>query len=144
MGVHGCSPRSGTLRPCCGVASEVDVNLEAVVGRLHLSLCACRIRALLPLQLPKSTTSSGVASQVAGAPIAAMLLSLNGVLGLRGWKWLFLLEGLPTIAFGFILKVSHPNCAIYPTSTPTPSLTQLTSILTLTCQGSSASRHIPH
>ena len=43
--------------------------------------------------------------QVAGAPIAAMLLSLNGVLGLRGWKWLFLLEGLPTIAFGFILRV---------------------------------------
>ena len=42
---------------------------------------------------------------MAGAPIAAMLLSLNGVLGLRGWKWLFLLEGLPTIAFGFILKV---------------------------------------
>ena len=34
-----------------------------------------------------------------------MLLSLNGVLGLRGWKWLFLLEGLPTIAFGFILRV---------------------------------------
>ena len=46
-----------------------------------------------------------MSSQVAGAPIAAMLLSLNGVLGLRGWQWLFLLEGLPTIAFGFIIKV---------------------------------------
>ena len=59
--------------------------------------------------------------QVAGAPIAAMLLSLNGVLGLRGWKWLFLLEGLPTIAFGFILRVwltpcswpSHPQYQSY-------------------------------
>ena len=48
---------------------------------------------------------SQVDLQVAGAPIAAMLLSLNGWLGLRGWKWLFLLEGLPTIAFGFILRV---------------------------------------
>ena len=46
--------------------------------------------------------------QVAGAPIAAALLSLNGVLGLRGWKWLFLLEGLPTIAFGFVLRVRQP------------------------------------
>jgi hypothetical protein len=42
---------------------------------------------------------------VAGAPIAATLLSLNGMFGLRGWQWLFLLEGLPTIVFGFILKV---------------------------------------
>lgn len=43
--------------------------------------------------------------QVLGAPLAAALLSLNGKLGLRGWQWLFLIEGLPTVAFGFLLKV---------------------------------------
>ena len=44
-----------------------------------------------------------------GAPLAALLLSLDGTLGLRGWQWLFLMEGLPTIIFGFILKASSPT-----------------------------------
>ncbi len=37
---------------------------------------------------------------VLGGPIAAGLLCLNGVGGLRGWQWLFLLEGLPAVALG--------------------------------------------
>jgi sugar phosphate permease len=34
------------------------------------------------------------------SPISAMLLQADGVLGLRGWQWLFVLEGLPTVAMG--------------------------------------------
>jgi len=30
------------------------------------------------------------------------LLYLDGILGLRGWQWLFLIEGLPPILLGFI------------------------------------------
>lgn len=39
-----------------------------------------------------------VMSQVLAAPMAAGLMSLDGKLGLCGWQWLFLSEGLPTIA----------------------------------------------
>jgi ACS family tartrate transporter-like MFS transporter len=34
---------------------------------------------------------------VIGAPISSALLRMNGVWGLRGWQWLFLIEGIPAI-----------------------------------------------
>ena len=43
--------------------------------------------------------------QVIGGPLAAALLSLDGVGGMRGWQWLFLVEGVPTILFGIALRV---------------------------------------
>ena len=42
-------------------------------------------------------------------PIGAGLLSLNGTLGLAGWQWLFLIEGLPAIALGFIAFAYLPD-----------------------------------
>jgi MFS family permease len=36
-------------------------------------------------------------SGILGAPISGWLLTLNGLLGLRGWQWLFLVEGAPAI-----------------------------------------------
>jgi MFS family permease len=35
-----------------------------------------------------------------GSPLSVGLLELYGVLGLRGWQWLFILEGLPTVLLG--------------------------------------------
>ncbi len=43
-------------------------------------------------------------SQVIGSPIAAGLLALDGMLGLKGWQWLFVVEGLPTILLGFYIS----------------------------------------
>jgi MFS transporter, ACS family, tartrate transporter len=40
-------------------------------------------------------------SIIIGAPISAALLALDGWLGLRGWQWLFLIEGLPAVILGF-------------------------------------------
>jgi ACS family tartrate transporter-like MFS transporter len=37
-----------------------------------------------------------------GSPVSAALMQLHGVLGLRGWQWLFLLEGIPALVLGFI------------------------------------------
>ncbi len=37
-----------------------------------------------------------------GAPLSAPLLSLDGALGLRGWQWLFLIEGLPAVLLGVV------------------------------------------
>ncbi len=40
-------------------------------------------------------------SYVVGSPIAGVLLGLTW-LGLRGWRWLFILEGIPAVVFGVI------------------------------------------
>ena len=40
-------------------------------------------------------------SFVIGSPLAGWLLGMSW-LGLRGWRWLFILEGIPAIAFGVI------------------------------------------
>ena len=39
-------------------------------------------------------------SIIIGAPISDRLLALDGLLGLHGWQWLFLLEWLPAIVLG--------------------------------------------
>jgi ACS family tartrate transporter-like MFS transporter len=39
-------------------------------------------------------------AQVLGAPLGGALLGLRGVLGLAGWQWLFLVEGLPPVLLG--------------------------------------------
>jgi MFS transporter, ACS family, tartrate transporter len=36
-------------------------------------------------------------STVIGAPLSGLILGLNGVLGLRGWQWLFVIEGVPAV-----------------------------------------------
>ncbi|HJW38653.1 MAG TPA: MFS transporter [Candidatus Udaeobacter sp.] len=44
-------------------------------------------------------------SGVIGGPLSGGLLELNGVCGLTGWQWLFLVEGLPAILLGIIVVV---------------------------------------
>lgn len=39
---------------------------------------------------------------IIGAPISNRLLALDGVLGLRGWQWLFVVEGLPAVLLGIL------------------------------------------
>lgn len=41
-------------------------------------------------------------SVVFGAPLSTALLSLHGWMGLKGWQWLFVLEGLPAVVLGII------------------------------------------
>jgi MFS transporter, ACS family, tartrate transporter len=45
------------------------------------------------------TSAVGVVS----GPIGSGLLSLDGVLGLAGWKWLFIVEGLPTVVLASVV-----------------------------------------
>jgi ACS family tartrate transporter-like MFS transporter len=42
-------------------------------------------------------------SIVLGGPLAGVLLDLDGLHGLAGWQWLFLVEGLPAILLGFVV-----------------------------------------
>ena len=43
------------------------------------------------------------ASTVIGAPISGYILGLDGVLGFRGWQWLFILEALPAVLLSFVV-----------------------------------------
>jgi ACS family tartrate transporter-like MFS transporter len=42
-------------------------------------------------------------SVVFGGPLSGRLMELSGVMGLRGWQWLFLVEGLPAVLLGFVV-----------------------------------------
>lgn len=42
-------------------------------------------------------------STVLGSPVSSALLEMDGVLGFRGWQWLFLIEAAPAILLGFVV-----------------------------------------
>jgi ACS family tartrate transporter-like MFS transporter len=59
---------------------------------------------------PYAATEAAIAlSHTIAAPTAAVILSFNGMGGLRGWQWLFLLEGLPSIALGLAMGFILPS-----------------------------------
>ena len=41
-------------------------------------------------------------STVIGAPVSGLLLGLDGAMGLKGWQWLFIIEGVPSILLGVV------------------------------------------
>jgi MFS transporter, ACS family, tartrate transporter len=42
-------------------------------------------------------------SSLVGGPISGLLLELDGVFGIKGWQWLFIVEGIPAVALGFVV-----------------------------------------
>ena len=48
-------------------------------------------------------------ASVIGGPLSGGLLELDGVLGLEGWQWLFLGQGLPAIAVGLWVLRALPS-----------------------------------
>ena len=54
------------------------------------------------------------ASSLVGGPVCGMLLQMDGIWGLAGWQWLFLLVSLPCIPLGFLtlrFLADHPEDA---------------------------------
>jgi MFS transporter, ACS family, tartrate transporter len=41
-------------------------------------------------------------STVIGAPVSGLLLGLDGAMGLKGWQWLFVIEGVPSVLLGIV------------------------------------------
>jgi MFS transporter, ACS family, 4-hydroxyphenylacetate permease len=54
-----------------------------------------RANALFMIAMP---VTAGVGSALSG-----MILGLDGTYGLKGWQWLFLLEGLPAVVLGVVV-----------------------------------------
>jgi MFS family permease len=42
-------------------------------------------------------------STVIGAPISGLLLGMDGVMGLKGWQWLFLIEAVPAVVLSVVV-----------------------------------------
>ncbi|MEX1908824.1 MFS transporter [Janibacter sp. Y6] len=53
-------------------------------------------------------TASSVAFIVAN-PIGGAIMTLDGLGGLHGWQWLFVLEGIPTVLLGVYIFFRLPN-----------------------------------
>jgi ACS family tartrate transporter-like MFS transporter len=47
--------------------------------------------------------TASLTAGIVGGPVSGALLSMNGVGGLAGWQWLFLLEGIPAIVLGTVV-----------------------------------------
>jgi MFS family permease len=63
--------------------------------------------------------SSSTISLIIGPPIGGLLLQMHGLLGLRGWQWLFLLDATPAIIVGILtwwFVTDRPNQATWLTS----------------------------
>jgi ACS family tartrate transporter-like MFS transporter len=44
-------------------------------------------------------------SNALGAPVSGLLLQMEGVAGLHGWQWLYIVEGIPAILLGLLTPV---------------------------------------
>jgi MFS transporter, ACS family, tartrate transporter len=55
-------------------------------------------RAAAVSQFMTATAIAGVI----GGPLSALLFTFDGALGLAGWQWIFLAEGVPSIALGVV------------------------------------------
>ena len=51
----------------------------------------------------------GVAAGLIGSPISGALLRMDGIAGMAGWKWLFLIEGIPAVLMGLVILFILPN-----------------------------------
>jgi len=53
--------------------------------------------------------AAGVIAGMVGSPISGVVLGLNGIAGLAGWQWLFLVEGIPAVLVGVIVLLYLPK-----------------------------------
>jgi len=53
--------------------------------------------------------SAAALAFVVGGPLASLILEMDGVAGLRGWQWLFLIEGLPACLLAFAVLIFLPD-----------------------------------
>jgi ACS family tartrate transporter-like MFS transporter len=65
--------------------------------RSYLAHVTAQFLAALPL------------SFVIGGPLSSFILAMNGIIGLHGWQWLFVVEGLPALLIAFAVLKFLPD-----------------------------------
>ena len=60
----------------------------------HPAEYRARFLAAFAIAVPVST--------VIGAPVSGLLLGFDGMMGLKGWQWLFIVEGVPSVLLGLV------------------------------------------
>jgi ACS family tartrate transporter-like MFS transporter len=48
-------------------------------------------------------------SSIIGGPLSGFILSMQGIAGLAGWQWMFLIEGIPACLLAFAVLVFLPD-----------------------------------
>ncbi len=48
-------------------------------------------------------------ANIVGGPVSSLILAMDGIAGLHGWQWLFLLEGAPTSFLAFAVLALLPS-----------------------------------
>jgi MFS transporter, ACS family, tartrate transporter len=48
-------------------------------------------------------------SSVIGAPVSGFILGMDGVAGLHGWQWLFIIEAIPAIVLAAVVYAALPD-----------------------------------
>uniref|UniRef100_A0A383VEN5 Major facilitator superfamily (MFS) profile domain-containing protein n=1 Tax=Tetradesmus obliquus TaxID=3088 RepID=A0A383VEN5_TETOB len=88
-------------------AAAAAAAAGAIPSALHL------MSQFYPVQMRSkpflAVTLANVVSVVFAGPLAAVIMTLDGRAGLRGWQWLFIIEGLPSIALGAVMMLVLPS-----------------------------------
>ncbi|MEO8519998.1 MAG: MFS transporter [Acidobacteriota bacterium] len=53
--------------------------------------------------------TGGVVAGIVGSPVSGAILGMDGIGGLAGWQWLFIIEALPAVLVGILLLFILPN-----------------------------------
>jgi len=99
-------------------SKSVFLLLRVLLGALESGTFPCILSYLSWFYAPQAlgtayaaAATSTAFAQVIGSPLAASILMLDGVFQIAGWQWLFLIEGLTSIAFGIVLYIYLPRNA---------------------------------
>ncbi|KAI8472711.1 MAG: major facilitator superfamily domain-containing protein [Monoraphidium minutum] len=119
----------GVVAACTSLVNSTGqlYAMRLLLGALEAGAAPCAWHVLSAFYPPPRVVKpyaaviicGSLASAVAG-PLAGALLSMDGATGIPGWRWLFLVEGLPTILVGlavWALMASQPLSAWWLTPT---------------------------
>ncbi|MES2606475.1 MAG: MFS transporter [Pseudomonadota bacterium] len=117
---------------CCGIVSAamffVSNKMQFNIARFTLGVVEAGLFPGVVLYLtywfPKryraryiSMFALGIPlSSVIGSPISGLLLNMDGILGFKGWQWLYILEALPAFVVGvmiWLLLADNPDKATW-------------------------------
>ncbi|MCC7412754.1 MAG: MFS transporter [Gammaproteobacteria bacterium] len=110
--VWGCSAAALGFTATAGNFYLLRVVLGAAEGGLapgivlYLSQFASQRERAATFALPMLAIPASI---VIGGPLSGWLMRMNNTLGLPGWRWMLLIEALPTIALAFAALVYFPG-----------------------------------